>query len=362
MRIESYNIRMDSAGTRSSNSTRKLSVVLKGQGKVEDDSAKKSFADLYLNMSDEEQSEEKANTIQDRRDAWDRFSVGRARNISDKSPTAARDLQSVHQQFVLYLWRMFFGEEKAKKMSERYGIEDMSEQKQELLQQPRQMHVIQLQGVEEVYEQETQTLSFNSSGQVKTADGREIDFNLDVSMTSSFERYYRREGIEMARMCDPLVLNFTGDVADLSDMKFTFDLDCDGEAEEISSLTAGNGFLALDKNGDGIINDGSELFGAKSGDGFADLANYDLDGNGWIDENDDIFNALKVWYKDETGQDKLVNLKEAGVGAIYLGNAATDYNLRSNENADINGVIRRMGVFLYENATVGTMVHLDIAN
>ncbi len=37
------------------------------------------------------------------------------------------------------------------------------------------------------------------------------------------------------------------------------------------------------------INDGSELFGTSSGDGFKDLATYDEDENGWIDENDSIF-------------------------------------------------------------------------
>ena len=41
----------------------------------------------------------------------------------------------------------------------------------------------------------------------------------------------------------------------------------------------GSGYLALDKNGDGTINDGSELFGTRNGDGFADLAQYDEDGN-----------------------------------------------------------------------------------
>ena len=37
-----------------------------------------------------------------------------------------------------------------------------------------------------------------------------------------------------------------------------------------------------------------KLFGTSSGDGFKDLAEYDEDGNGWIDENDSIFNRLKV--------------------------------------------------------------------
>ena len=60
-------------------------------------------------------------------------------------------------------------------------------------------------------------------------------------------------------------------------------------------------FLALDLNGDGRINNGSELFGALSGNGFADLAQYDSDANGWIDENDEIFQRLKVWSGADDG-------------------------------------------------------------
>ena len=80
---------------------------------------------------------------------------------------------------------------------------------------------------------------------------------------------------------------------ELSDQTFYFDLDADGEEEEISMLK-GSGYLALDKNEDGIINDGSELFGTGNGDGFADLARYDEDGNGWIDENDSILSLIHI--------------------------------------------------------------------
>ena len=59
-------------------------------------------------------------------------------------------------------------------------------------------------------------------------------------------------------------------------------------------LGSGSGFLALDKNGNGKIDDGSELFGTKSGDGFADLAEYDSDGNGWIDEKGRVYVLYEV--------------------------------------------------------------------
>ena len=133
------------------------------------------------------------------------------------------------------------------------------------------------------------------------------------------------------------------------------------EAEEISSLGSGSGFLAYDKNGDGVINDGSELFGTKSGDGFADLAQYDEDGNGWIDENDSIFNNLKVWVKNEDGSDRLLDLKEANVGAIYLGSADTQFHLNNAYTNQTNAVIQKTGVFLKETGEVGTIQHVDLA-
>ena len=216
------------------------------------------------------------------------------------------------------------------------------------------------------YSQETMYLeeentSFSTVGTVRTADGREISFNVQVAMSRRFEQYYR-EDLQLAtfQMCDPLVINLDTDVAELSDQKFFFDIDVDGEEDEISMLSESSGYLALDQNGDGIINDGSELFGTKSGDGFADLAKYDKDGNGWIDENDAIWSKLQIWCKDEDGKDILYRLADKGVGAICLQNAATDFTLKK-ESGDTNGAIRKTGIFLYENGNVGTIQHVDVA-
>lgn len=222
------------------------------------------------------------------------------------------------------------------------------------------------------YESETEETSFSTTGTVKTADGREIDFNLSMTMSRSFEEAYvgsvnfgsplkLEQNQPGPVLCDPLVINLNSYSADVTDQTFYFDLDADGVMDEISNLSAGSGFLALDKNGDGVINDGSELFGAKSGDGFADLAAYDSDGNGWIDENDPIFSQLRIWTKDASGKDVLCALGEAGVGAIYLGNANTDFALNSSKDNSTNALIRKTGIFLYENGACGTVQHLDMA-
>lgn len=208
---------------------------------------------------------------------------------------------------------------------------------------------------------EHEVTEYSTKGKVCTADGREITFGISVEMSRSFveaaEVY--TEGSYVLK--DPLVINLGTDIAEVSDKKFYFDLDADGEEEEISELGSGSGYLALDKNGDGVINDGSELFGTKSGDGFADLAAYDEDGNGWIDEADAVFSKLKVWVKDENGENRLLDLKEADVGAIYLGSANTRFSLNNAETNATNAIIQKTGVYLKESGAAGTIQHVDLA-
>lgn len=211
------------------------------------------------------------------------------------------------------------------------------------------------------YREETETTGFSTTGTVRCADGREISFNLNLEMSRSFQEYYEESiSYTQTSMCDPLVINLNGNIADLSDQTFLFDIDGDGQEDEINRLAAGSGFLALDKNGDGIINDGSELFGTKSGNGFADLAAYDTDHNGFIDEGDEIWNKLKIWVMDENGNQQLYSLAEKGVGAICLQNSSTNYTI-TDDNNQAKGMIRSTGVFLYENGNVGTVQHVDMA-
>lgn len=214
---------------------------------------------------------------------------------------------------------------------------------------------------QETYFEESESASFSTTGTVKTSDGREISFHVNVGMSREFQEYYK-EDLELAsfKFCDPLVINLDTDMAQLEDQTFYFDIDGDGEQDEIAQLKSGSGYLALDRNGDGVIGDGKELFGTESGNGFADLAKYDEDGNGWIDENDAVWSKLKIWSKDENGKDVLYSLEEKGVGAICLQNVSTDFTQKGAEGQTL-GAIRNTGVFLYENGNVGTVQHVDVA-
>jgi len=205
--------------------------------------------------------------------------------------------------------------------------------------------------------EEYESCSFHSCGMVKTADGREIEFGMDLQMERSYSATRTIEVTKQVVFTDPLVINYGGDAADLTDEKFSFDLDADGD-EELISFFRNSGMLALDKNNDGVINDGTELFGALSGNGFADLAQYDEDGNNYIDEADSIFNELKVWTKTLDG-DKLESLADKDIGAIYLGATETPFDIKGEDNQH-NGRVRASGFYLTESGNVGTMQQVDM--
>ncbi len=208
---------------------------------------------------------------------------------------------------------------------------------------------------------ESEKTSFSASGSVRTADGKALYFSLSFVMQRS---YHQESDIQIrpgnaAATKDPLIVNFDGDAAQLSGKRFTFDLDSDGNLERINLLTRGNGFLALDRNADGRINDGSELFGAQSGNGFAELALLDADHNGWIDENDAAYDRLGVWIRDDEGHDRLTTLEQADIGAIALQNAKTPFESKNSENV-LQGQVRASGIFLHEDGKAGTVQQIDL--
>lgn len=211
---------------------------------------------------------------------------------------------------------------------------------------------------ESIREQESSR--FTSTGQIKTRDGRSLDFNLDLCMNREFacERSTRETGKAILR--DPLIINFDGKAAELSGKRFSFDLDFDGQNESFFGLAANSAYLAIDANNDGLINDGSELFGTRSGDGFADLAKLDSDGNRWLDEADSQFDRLRIWQPDGAGQGLLSTLQAKGVGALYLGSTETPFTLTDPENRTL-AQIRASGIYLMESGAVGSLQQVDLA-
>lgn len=207
----------------------------------------------------------------------------------------------------------------------------------------------------------SEKVSFSAKGVIKTADGKTVSFKLKLKLSREF-RTERNVSVRLGdavRTQDPLVVNFDGTSAQLANTKFNFDLDLDGKADRISAPVANSGFLAIDRNGDGKINDGGELFGPRTGNGFKELAEYDSDNNNWIDENDPVYDKLRVWSGGAGRNSSLTGLKQEGVGAIYLGYQDTRFELNNSQNKT-QGLLNSSGVYLNENGSVGAIQQVDL--
>jgi hypothetical protein len=199
---------------------------------------------------------------------------------------------------------------------------------------------------EEYYQK--QTIDFCTSLQINTPNNY---YEMDLEVAFSQE-LYEAHSMELVfgdvTILDPLVINYDDDInpfENISKLKFEFDLNNDGENELIPLLKKGAGFLAYDKNENGEIDNGSELFGPSTNDGFSELAQYDNDHNNWIDENDLIFNKLKIWQINEEGDNELVSLVDLNVGAIYLGQVQSGFTYQ-NKIDQVDGVQKANGVYV----------------
>jgi hypothetical protein len=211
----------------------------------------------------------------------------------------------------------------------------------------------------ETYSEKEQT-SFAAGGIVKTADGQEIQFTVNLTMSREYVQSTDFSFRAGDALLDPLVINFSGNAAELTDQKFSFDLNADGVNENMPFVGGGSGILMFDRNGDQTVNDGSELFGPRTGNGFQELLALDQTNDGWIDENDSSYNHLYIWTRDDSGSNNLRSLKESGVGAIYTPAVETSFDLKNSEN-ETEGRIIRTGVYLSENGQAGTVQQINIA-
>jgi len=135
------------------------------------------------------------------------------------------------------------------------------------------------------------------------------------------------------RVFDPLVVDLGDSGIELvtkDNSEVYFDLDVNGFKEKVSWIGKNDGFLALDRNENGVIDDGTELFGDRvelsdgsvASSGFEALSDMDSNNDGVIDANDTDFSKLLIW-KDEnqngiSEENELTTLKENNIESISL--------------------------------------------
>lgn len=134
--------------------------------------------------------------------------------------------------------------------------------------------------------------------------------------------------------CTPIILNVGSGTYQLTSASrgVTFDLDATGAPVRTAWTPANSdeGFLVLDRNSNGLIDNGAELFGSvtpllaggHAANGFQALASYDSDGNGVIDARDPIFAHLFLWFDRDhdgrTGPGELSSLAELGITSLSV--------------------------------------------
>lgn len=208
---------------------------------------------------------------------------------------------------------------------------------------------------------EAEQVSFQAAGRLATSDGRTIDIDLRSRVSREYLEHSRtRVTYGDAPVKDPLVLNLDGLPATLGEAQVEFDLNADGQVDRFHILGDGSAYLAWDRNGDGVVNDGAELFGPTTGNGYTELAGHDGDGNGWIDEGDRVWSDLRLWRPSTEGAGATTSLSAAEIGAIYLGSVATPFTLTPGSSAESRGEVRATGLFLHEDGTPGTVQQLDL--
>jgi len=133
---------------------------------------------------------------------------------------------------------------------------------------------------------------------------------------------------------DPLTLDLDGDgieaIASNGHKGALFDHDKDGIRTATGWISKDDGLLIYDRNGDGVVNDGSELFGdntllkngERAANGYQALKELDDNGDGKVDAADSAFAKLRVWRdlnQDGISQEgELLTLEEAKVKALNL--------------------------------------------
>jgi len=161
----------------------------------------------------------------------------------------------------------------------------------------------------------------------------------------------------------PIVLDLDGNGVNLTSAvgsQVRFDMNGDGTADPTGWVGAGDGLLALDRNGDGVINKGSEisfvqdLVGAQSD--LEALAAYDTNHDGYFDTADTRFSEFLVWRdanQDGVSQsDELQSLAAHGIRAINLTRTPTGQTAAASVT---DNVVFATSEFVRNDGTLGTV-------
>lgn len=168
---------------------------------------------------------------------------------------------------------------------------------------------------------------------------------------------------------DPIILDLDGDGLETVGLasNIYFDHDDDGVLTKTGWAGANDALLVWDRNGNGTIDTGAELFGdftvlpngTLAPNGFAALAALDANGDGVIDATDPAFHELKLWrdtsQDGQTGAGELITLADAGIVSLNLAHTLKNQNLANGNQ------LTREGSFTRTDGTTSAMGEFNLA-
>ena len=203
----------------------------------------------------------------------------------------------------------------------------------------------------ETWEFGYQAVQASFSGALQLDDGSSISFAFDFSMEVSWARFSAQQG----PMQDPLLISLSGQPVELASDSSSFDLKGNGQKSALPQLSAEQYYLAYDRNQDNQVNNGTELFGPISGNGFTELAAYDGNANGFIDAADDIWQHLYLWQP----QQQMLNISQTELAAISVESVATPMSLLNNEQ-QVVAQLQRSGLAFFADGSPALVQQIDI--
>lgn len=187
--------------------------------------------------------------------------------------------------------------------------------------------------------------------------GERLSLSLDLS------KYYQHTEISSFQttagaLIDPLVVQF-GDkpIGEIKD-SVSFNVNQDGVLDELPMFTGDVGYLVYDQNNNGKADNGTELFGPKTNNGFTELAEFDENNDGFIDQSDGIYSSLYIWQQRGNNQVWLT-MEEAGVAAIHLNPVNTQYNFY-DENHEVQARVSKTGFVISDDNTAKAAHQIDL--
>lgn len=193
-----------------------------------------------------------------------------------------------------------------------------------------------------------QQLSASFTGEVSLSDGTSMQWDFQFAQIESEFNFVLQRAAEVK---DPLVLSLDGSYRATGQwLNFAMSSDSQGRLDKLSGAQY---YLVHDKNQNGRADDGSELFGPTSGQGFAELAQLDDDGNGFIDQADHAFNQLYAWQPDQG----LRSLSAVQIGALSVTSAATSFDYYQQEQ--LQARLSRSGIALTTDRQVALLQQVD---